>query len=191
MATRRVRDSRLLDAVELLPVEPYTGIVWRVVGNGREPLRCSSAGGRWDDGTFDVLYTATKADGAVAEMYFHLGQGQPVFPSLLRYRLFELQATIRDCVRAATLKDLESLGISTPTFGRLSFAERQSEYKRTQEVGEAANFHERHGLLVPSARSEHPNLVILCDRAGTDAVEVVKDHGLISFQEWKKTPFGY
>jgi RES domain-containing protein len=190
MAARRVRDNRLLDAVELLPVEPYTGTVWRIVGDGRDPLRCSRAGGRWDDRTFDVLYTATKADGAAAEMYFHLSRGQPVFPSLLRYRLFELHVKIKDCVRIQTLEELAALGLAVAAFGRLSCVDREKEYPRTQEIAEAANFHERQGLLVPSARSNHPNLVVFCERAAA-AVEVVKDHGVVAWNDWKKKPFGY
>ena len=45
----------------------YSGKVWRVVGDGRDPLQCSAVGGRRDDRTFDVVYTSTEADGAVAE----------------------------------------------------------------------------------------------------------------------------
>ena len=161
------------------------------MGDGRDPLRCSRAGGRWDDRTFDVLYTAGTADGAVSELHFHLGRGQPVFPSQLRYRLFELEVTIKDCIRITTPEELAALGVATGSFGRLSYAEREIEYPRTQEVAEAANFHERHGLLVPSARSDHPNLVVFCERAGSGAVDIVKDHGLIDWNGWKRTPLGY
>ncbi len=190
MAARRARDNRLLDAVELLPVVPYAGTVWRIVGDGRDPLRCSRAGGRWDDRTFDVLYTATTTDGAAEEMYFHLNRGQPVFPSLLRYRLFELEVTIKYCVQIKTLEELAALGLAVASFGRLSYVDREKEYPRTQEIAEAANFHERHGLLVPSARSKHPNVVVFCERAGTAAVDVVKDHGIVDWSGWRKKPFG-
>lgn len=186
MAARRARDNRLLDAVELLPVEPYAGTVWRIVGDGRDPLRCSRAGGRWDDRTFDVLYTATAADGAAEEMYFHLNRGQPVFPSLLRYRLFELEVTINECVQIKILEELAALGPAVASFGRLSYVDREKEYPRTQEIAEAANFHERHGLLVPSARSKHPNVVVFCERAGIAAVDVVKDHGIFDWSAWRK-----
>ena len=86
------------------------GPVWCVVRDGRDPLMCSAVGGRWDDRNFDVLYTSTRGDGAIAEMLFHVGQGQPVFPSLVRYRLFELRASIEACVRVATLGQLAALG---------------------------------------------------------------------------------
>ena len=191
MVARRARDNRLLDAIELLPAGPYAGTVWRIVGEGRDPLRCSRAGGRWDDRTFDVLYTATAADGAAEEMYFHLSRGQPVFPSLLRYQLFELEVTIKDCVQIKTIEELVEVGLAAASFGQLAYVDREKEYPRTQEIAEAANFHERQGLLVPSARSKHPNVVVFCERAGTAAVEVVKDHGMVDWSEWRKEPFDF
>jgi RES domain-containing protein len=186
MAARRARDSLLLDAVEALPVEPYDGPVWRVVRDGRDPLMCSAVGGRWDDRSFDVLYTSTSSDGAIAEMLFHVAQGQPVIPSLVKYRLFELRASIKGCVRVATLDRLAALGLKTSTFGRLSYVDREAEYPRTQEIAEAAYFHGRDGMIVPSARSAHANLVVFCERAHPDAVEIVEDHGLIDWDGWKR-----
>ena len=82
---RRARDSHLLDAVDALPFAPLDRQAWRVVRDGPDPTLCSASGGRWDDGTFDVLYTSTMADGALAEMFFHLSKGQPVFPSRVTY----------------------------------------------------------------------------------------------------------
>lgn len=190
MVVRRARDSVLLDAVEALPVEPYEGVAWRVVRDGRDPLVCSAVGGRWDDRTFDVLYTATRADGAIAEMAFHIGQGQPVFPSLARYRLFELRVALRLCVNIFPLDRLVALGVRENMFGRLSHSDREQEYPRTQEIAEAAYFHGRDGLLVPSARSTYPNLVVF-ERTGPEAVEVVRDHGLVDWSGWKQSPLGF
>ena len=185
-AARRVRDNRLLDAVEALPSTRYEGRAWRVVREGRDPTQCSANGGRWDDGTFDVLYTSTAADGALAEMYFHLIRGQPVLPSLVRYRLHELAISLPSRAEIAGLDAPAALGLNTSTFGRLSYAERQGEYPRTQEIGEAAHFHGRCGLLVPSARSDHQNLVVFSDLAGPEAVETVRDLGEIDWNLWRK-----
>lgn len=185
MGARRARDSKLLDAIEAVPVTSFAANVWRVVADGRNPLQCSSVGGRWDDRTFDVLYTSTADDGAMAEMYFHLSRGQPVIPSKRSYRLFELHAAFDNCVQLDSLDKLAALGLSTSTFGKLSYVDRDKEYPRSQEIAEAAHFHERCGLLVPSARSEHANLVVFCDNAGPAAVEVVKDHGPIVWEQAK------
>jgi RES domain-containing protein len=192
MATARpARDSHLLDALENLPPEAFAGRAWRVVRDGCDPVQCSAVGGRWDDRTFDVLYTSTRADGAIAEMHFHLARGQPVIPSQVRYRLFELDVRLASCLHFASLEALNSLGLQTATFGQLSYAEREQEYPRTQGIAEAAYFLGRDGLIVPSARAGYPNLIVFCDPAGSEAFEVVKDHGLIDWDKWRKTPLGY
>lgn len=190
-AIRSARDNRLLDALEDISPEPFDGTAWRVVRDGRDAVQCSAVGGRWDDRTFDVLYTSSRADGAIAEMYFHLSRGQPVFPSRVQYRLVELSVTLSSCLRIASLTDLAVLGLRTEAFGQMSYAEREQEYPRTQEIAEAAQFIGRDGLIVPSARSEWPNIVVVCDPAGPGAVEVVRDHGLIDWVARKATPLGY
>ncbi len=188
---RTARDSALLDAVEALPSEMFSGIVWRVVRAGRDPLQCSAVGGRWDDRTFDVLYTSTKADGAIGEMFFHLARGQPVIPSLVRYRLYKLQASSSHCVCIASVAQLALLGAKAAVFGQLSYHERQQEYPRTQEIAEAAHFHGRDGMLVPSARSDHASLVVFCEPAGPEALEVVQDHCEIAWDDWRRSPLGF
>jgi hypothetical protein len=188
---RSARDSRLLDALENLLPEAFAGRAWRIVRDGRDPIQCSAVGGRWDDRSFDVLYTSTRADGATAEMYFHVARGQPVIPSQVRYRLFELDIRLASCLRFNSIEELHSLGLQTATFGQLSYAERNQEYPRTQEIAEAAYFIGRDGLIAPSARAECPNLIVFCDQAGPSTFEVIRDHGLINWDEWRKTPLGY
>lgn len=190
-AARPVRDSGLLDAVEALPHRPFEGRAWRVVRDGRDPVQCSAVGGRWDDRTFDVLYTSTAADGAVAEMHFHLSRGQPVMPSRVAYRLYALRVLLRQCLQTASIDTLASLGLKTAAFGQMSYTERHQEYPRSQEIAEAAHFHGRDGMLVPSARSGHANLVVFCDPAGPEAVEIVEDKGIIDWDGWRRSPFGY
>jgi len=188
MATiRSARDNRLLDALENIPPETFAGRGWRIVRDGRDPVQCSAVGGRWDDRTFDVLYTSSSADGALAEMYFHLRRGQPVMPSQVHYRLFELSIRLSSSLRVASLVELSSLGLQTASFGQLSYAEREQEYPRTQEIAEAAQFIGRDGIIVPSARSQWPNIVVFCDPAGPEAVEVVKDHGLVDWDRQRES----
>lgn len=184
-AARSPRDNRLLDGVEALPPEPWTGTAWRVVREGCNPTQCSAVGGRWDDRSFEVLYTSTHQDGAQAEAYFHLSRGQPVIPSRVRYGLHELRVSLEACVQIASLDVLAGLGLKTSVFGQLCYSERQLEYPRTQEIAEAAHFHGRDGLLVPSARSPHMNLVVFCAVAGPEAVEAVQDHGTVDWDAWR------
>ena len=191
MPARPARDNNLLDAVEALPGEPFAGTVYRVIRDGRDPIQCSAVGGRWDDRTFDVLYTSSGADGAVSEMYYHLSRGLPVIPSKIVYRLYELRVTLNGCIRIASLDQLAALGLKTAIFGHLSYFERPQEYPRTQEIAEAAHFLGRDGMVVPSARSDYPNVVMFCEPAGPAAVEIVRNRNIIVWDEWRREPLGF
>lgn len=183
---RTLRDDRLIDALDALPRSKFSGTVWRVVREEREPTQCSASGGRWDDGTFDVLYTSSERDGALSEMYFHLLRGQPVFPSKIRYVLHELHVSLKEVISLPTLADLQAIGLDTSTYGQLLYAERQLEYPRTQEIAEVAHFLECDGVVVPSARMACTNAVLFCDLLESDAVDVIADHGLIDWTTWAK-----
>ena len=142
-----LRDSRLIDSLEVLPHAPFKATVWRVVREARDPCQCSASGGRWDDGSFDVLYTSLDRDGAIAEMYFQLLRGQPVFPSKVRYTLNELRVELSETLHLQTLPDLAALGLDTSRYGQLSSVERIQEYTRTQEIAEVAHFLDCDGLV--------------------------------------------
>lgn len=186
------RDNKLLDALEEKPVEPVDLTVWRVVKEGRDPCRCSASGGRWDDGTFDVLYTSLDRNGAISEMYFHLQRGQPVFPSKLRYTLHELKATFHGAVVFPDQESLAALGVNVARYGQLSYQERQSEYPRTQEVAEAVHFlggeapGEASGIIVPNARWKCQNLVIFCSLTDPADIEEITNHGVIDWSAWER-----
>jgi len=179
-SVRRIRDQRLLDALEQSERAPYEGRVWRSVREGRDPLTCWRAGGRWDDGTLDVLYTSETRTAAVAERRFHLYQGQPLPPSKVRYELFELRISLRAVVRFLDLDSLASIGFDVASFGQSSYVERAREYPRSQEIAEACAFLGADGLLVPSAR-EHTsrNLIVFCEQDSPIDVEVVANYGYV------------
>ena len=181
---RRIRDQRLLDALERSDRVPCAGRVWRSVREGRDPLTCSRAGGRWDDGTLDVLYTSETKTAAVAEMRFHLHQGQPLPPSKVRYELFELRVSLEAVVRFPDLDSLSSIGFDVGSFGHLSYLEREREYPRSQEIAEACAFLGADGLLVPSARdTSSKNLIVFCEQETPVNMEVVAHHGYLTFRQ--------
>jgi RES domain-containing protein len=188
---RRIRDAALIDALESAPSTSFAGVVWRVVREGRDVLQGSAYGGRWDDGTFDVLYTSERADGAIAEMYFHLSRGQPVIPSKVAYHLYELRVTLPRALEVADLAALSALGVDTSRYGRLSYLERAEEYPRPQEIAETAHFVGFDGLVVPNARFDCRNVVLFCDRIPPEAADVVEDHGAISWADWRSRPLGW
>ncbi len=183
---RSIRDSKLIDALEERDAEIFNASVWRVVREGKDPCSCRSAGGRWDDRTFDVLYTAAERDGAIAEMYYHLSRGLPVIPSKFRYRLFELSISLSRLIKLPALDDLATLGLDVSSYGQLSYADRQREYPRTQDIAETAHFMDYDGILIPNARWNCTNVVVFCDQVPPGALEVANDLGLIDWSTWRQ-----
>jgi RES domain-containing protein len=180
---RSIRDQRLLDALEKLHQKPYAGTVWRSVREGADPLVCRRSGGRWDDGTFDVLYTSETREAAIEERRFHLYQGQPIPPSKIRYELFELRISLQAAMVFDSVDNLAALGLEAARYGQLSYLERVQEYPRSQEIAEACSFLGADGILVPSARDPRSkNLVVFCDQDTRIEKEVVQNHGFISFR---------
>lgn len=175
------RDSKLIDALEAIAPTPFEGRVWRIVKDGRSPLQCSASGGRWDDGSFDVLYTSMSREGAIEEMRFHLMRGQPVMPSKIAHRLFELEIALEHTAILGDLDALAMLGLDIGAFGRVSYNEKSSEYPRTQEIGETAQFLDFDGLIVPSARSKGQNLIIFCDKTRNLIGSKTHDHGPVKW----------
>jgi RES domain-containing protein len=181
---RKRRDSALIDAIEALPPVPHSGKVWRVARTGRSPIQCSRSGGRWDDGTFDVLYTSEKREGALAEMKFHLMRGQPVMPSLVTYDLHELAVTMDRVLKLLDLDALRSLGMDTSRYGQASYDGRLAEYPRSQDIAEVAHFLDFDGMAAPSARHPCLNIIPFCDRLKPEALQPVKNHGVVNWTDY-------
>lgn len=175
------RDNALIDALEAIEPVAFSGPVWRLVRDGRDPLQCSASGGRWDDGSFDVLYTSMSRTGALEEMRFHLMRGQPVMPSRVKYRMFEVDLALERALKFLDLAALGEVGLKTETFGRLSYQQKNDEYPRTQEIGEVAHFLDFDGLIIPSARSDTKNLVVFCDKVETLQESISKDQGIVDW----------
>ncbi len=173
---RRARDHQLLDALGNLEPESFEGTVWRAVRNGRQPLEGSSARGRWSPGHFDVLYTSLDPDGARAEVYFYLSR-QPVFPSRLRYWLYELNVKTKETLRFANTEALLGLGIEEARY-------REVLYDRTQAISDAAQFMGFDGLIVPSARWDCLNLVLFIDSVDLDEIDI-EEKAAIDWEAWR------
>lgn len=177
---RKIRNPELLDQLQSREPQPFSGQVWRIARAGRNPLIASSPKGRWDDGSFDVLYTALEPDTARAEVYYHLTRAQPVFPSALKIHLHELRA---DCHRVFVFESpgvLAAFGIDPTTYGTSDYARLQAEYSVTQQIGEAAHFLGADAIIVPSARWPGQNLVVLI----AANLDHQKDHGPQDLKSW-------
>jgi RES domain-containing protein len=181
---RLPRPQALLDAIEgQIPAELSTRL-WRVVTDGRDPLQSGRAGGRWDDGTFDALYTSTERDGAIAEAWFHVTRGQPIPPSKPVKRLHRIDVELNRVLDLTGEGQLAALGVNMQLYGQLSYVQRGGEYPTTQQIGEAAFFYEYEAIVVPNARWPTSNVVILTENA--KPAQLHADAGeLIDFATWR------
>ena len=184
---RPVREPAIIDFLEAQPRKPFEGTLWRAVRADRDPLRSSTPKGRWDDGSIEVLYTSLEADGAKAEIYFHLLRGQPVFPSRIDFHLFELQASLDDAIAVLSLTELAPAGIESSVYGTLAYARREEEYSPSQKLGEAAHFLGLEALIVPNARRDCLNAVLFMSHIEEESISIRKDHGTIDWNAWKKS----
>lgn len=177
---RALRDIRLLDKIEELAIEEFSGTVFRLVRDGRYPLDCWHPKGRWDDGEFDILYTSMTQEGAAAEIGYHLSQ-QPFIPDFMDYRMFKIAVSALPIINMLDQKLLEKLGVDMNIWGKSDYISRGEEYVRTQEIGAVAAFHERAGLIVPSARSHDSNLLIITQDNADKYCSEPEDLGLYQF----------
>jgi len=119
-------------------------------------------------------------------MYFHLMRGQPIFPSKIRYALYELRVELSETL-CLSKSDLVSLGLDISRYGQLSYQGRTEEYFRTQEIAEVAHFLNYEGLVVPNARWPCDNLIVFCDCVAPEAIEASDDSEIIDWMNWQKT----
>jgi RES domain-containing protein len=180
---RPPRPKALLDAIEAETPVRFSGQVWRVVTDGFDPLRPSRAGGRWDDGSFDVLYTSASRDGALAESWFHAAKGQPVIPSKVAKRLYQIKAELHRVLNLSGNGKLASLGVNMAAYGRLSYIQRVEEYPALQKIGEVAFFYEYQAVIVPSAGWPGANMVIMTEHADLTQMEILA-HEPVDLRGW-------
>ena len=166
-----VHDRDLLDALERVAAEPFAGEVWRTTWEGRDPVRGSSAHGRWSPpGAFEVLYTSRERQGSLAEVGYRLSL-EPVWPSRARHTSHRLAVRTDRTLRLASFAELVPLGIEPAFYPTLDYA-------RTQAVAAAARFLEFDGLLVPSARHPSTNLVLFLDQLAGGGLELLESQAV-------------
>ena len=174
---QRSLDDRLLDALGEIEGEPFQGTMWRVVRSGRSVLDGSRGAGRWNPATLSVLYGALEADGALAELHYHLSRGQSVFPSRMQHDLFELRIETERTLVLTSMEQLSRLGIEERRY-------REMLYSRTQEVAAAAAFMGFDGIIAPSARWGCQNIVLFLDALDLEGIEEVGSER-IDWKAWR------
>ncbi len=170
-------DDRLLDALDEIERQSYAGNIWRAVREGRSVFDGSRGGGRWNRSELSVLYSALDPNGAIAEIHFHIGLGQSVFPSKMRHKLFELSVKTDETLVFASLEELIALGVSKAKYTDML-------YSRTQEIASAAAFMGFDGIISPSARYKCQNLILFLDSFNLENMEVVSEKD-IDWPDWR------
>lgn len=176
MFSHRSHDLKLLDMLEAVGGQPQEIDVFRTVLSDRSVFDHSRTAGRWNPKSLSVLYTSLSSEGSLAEIHFHLSRGQPVFPTRMRHRLYQLKVSCENCLILNDMTVLESLGVDPETYNQML-------YEKTQAIGAAAEFLGYDGLLVPSARWDCQNLILFPNH-DMDSIEEVKRQD-VNWSEWR------
>ena len=174
----RVHDRELLDALERIEPEAFSGPAWRATWATRDPLRGSAVGGRWTPpSSFEALNTSLEPDGAISETYFHLSRA-PVFSSA-HLELHRIHVETKQSLRLANVAALAPFGVDEVMLKRMN-------YERTQAIGAAAYFLEFDGLIIPSARWPCLNLILFLDRLNLDLALRIEETHDINWPAWRE-----
>jgi hypothetical protein len=175
----RVHDRAILDALEALEPEPFAGKAWRITRQGREPLRGSSAHGRWSPNAgFEVLYTSLERDGALAEIGYRLSL-EPIWPSRIQHDLHKIEVRTEKTLHFADVAALQPLGVDPAKYPGF-------DYTSTQAIAAAAHFLGFDGLLVPSPRAPCKNLVLFIERVTETGHLEVLETSSVDWTAWRK-----
>ena len=178
MASRR-HDRVILDALEARESEAFVGEVWRVTSRGRDPLRGSTAEGRWSPaGEFEVLYTSLERDGALAEIAYRLSL-EPVWPSRVQHEVHRIEARTERSLRFQDVASLALYGIEAHRYAGF-------DYGPTQALAAAARFLGFDSLIVPSARSAALHFVVFLDAVLDQGELTVIESAPVDWEEWRQ-----
>ncbi len=176
---RRVRDLRLLDALDAFESESFAAPVWRAARDGRDPILGAPSCSRWCNGAFDVLYTSLERSGAIAEIHALLSM-QPVFPSKARFHVHRLTVTAQRAIQFADLSTLATLGVEVDRY-------RERAYARTQAIADAAYFLGFDALVAPSARWECLVAILFTDRIPPGNIQIAEtEPDPVDWDAWRR-----
>lgn len=157
-------EEALLNALEDRGSIAFSGAVFRYTFAGQPPLRPNVRGARWNPPDVAALYMSLEEQTARAEIDY-LVASQPIPPSA-GLLLARIEVTLE---RVVDLRDPVILEASF-RLDLASLPDDLSGYPPCQEVGGAAAFLGRSGVLVPSMRrSGATNLVIFTTNLRPDA----------------------
>jgi RES domain-containing protein len=146
-----VYPPEILDQLEQLSAEDWSGEVFRHMFAGVPPDRENTLGARWNPREVAAIYTSLGRETAFAEAEYRISL-EPFRPRAER-TLYRLKVRLHSVLDLTSRSFLSDLGIDEEVLSGLDL-------KRCQQVGGAVSWLRHDGLLVPSARHEGANLVI-------------------------------
>ncbi|HUH67872.1 MAG TPA: RES family NAD+ phosphorylase [Mycobacterium sp.] len=156
-----IHDPVLLDQIERLGTQRFEGHVWRHMFNDHPPELSNTRGARWNPPGVAAIYTSLAPATALAEAR-HAIDIQPVRPKPRRRVLYELLITLDSAVDLTTERYKE-VGLTELDLGA-------DDFSPCQRVGGAVAWLGYDGIIVPSARANGGNVVILVDSVAPDAL---------------------
>jgi RES domain-containing protein len=160
-----IHDIEIVDTLESLKPEVFSGDVWRTTWQGRPATLGGNGGGRWSVvGQNETLYASLEENTSIAELHYHLSKA-PVFSSS-SVEIHQIQARELDVLDLTAPEILSSLKVDLRDPGR-------EQFERCQQVGAAVYFLGYQAALVPSYRKSGNNCVIFPERLENDQLKVI------------------
>ncbi len=157
-------DRAFLTALEELPTREWRGRVWRHMFNEYAPERINTGGARWNPPGVGAIYAALERETAIAEGD-HMIHVQP--RRIFRRRvLYELAVEVDQVVDLTDPASLASVGLTMADIA-------SDDFTACQRIGGAIAWLGHGGILVPSARRDGDNMVILIGPGGDAEIERV------------------
>jgi RES domain-containing protein len=141
----------LLDRLQAVEPAPWAGQVFRHMFGDYQPEAENTRGARWNPPGAAAIYTSLARGGALAEAEHQIAI-QPVRPRARR-TIYTLEVTLARVLDLTDTELLQNLGIGPAELTA-------DDMNACRQIGGAAHWLERDGLLLPSARSPSTNLVI-------------------------------
>ncbi|MGC2372888.1 MAG: RES family NAD+ phosphorylase [Solirubrobacteraceae bacterium] len=155
-----VYPPELLDRLQAITPAPWSGRAFRHMFADYPPDAENTRGARWNPAGVAAIYTSLARAGALAEAAHQIAM-QPI-PPRGRRTLYTLELSLASVLDLANNELLQDLGIGPTELTA-------NDMVACRQLGGAAHWLERDGLLLPSARSPSTNLVIFPAKRPTEA----------------------
>jgi RES domain-containing protein len=152
-------EKSILDRLQSITPEPWTGTVYRHLLGSRDPLLPNTRGARWNPPGVDALYASLERATAVAEGDYLIAS-QPV-PLAVERRIHRIRISLKSVIRLTDAILLRGFQIDEAALS-------STDHQACQKIGHAVAWLEHDGLMVPSARASGVNLVVFVNNAESE-----------------------